>query len=278
MNTILLPYHTFNASLLQRKEQIDFAHVRLNVFVKDETKLTPELYTFLNSLQNDYIVSISESLVVNAKIYLLLVLNQATKGQKVLPIFADNKYSADNLHAATLKTYLMQQGIIDIEFPVFNLALSEKQTVGNCSLMLLQNQSNYLQQDLAENSLPVCTLIIASTDAINNLITLSDLQQQLASYEESNLASVTNLKGYIEKEEFESERKLWKQRTLVYQDFLSLSKKVQEKEYYEVLDWYHKEYEILPLWYKQFGHIIKVMMGKRSFRSLFDDKVKKYKD
>jgi hypothetical protein len=43
-------------------------------------------------------------------------------------------------------------------------------------------------------------------------------------------------------------------------------------------DFYHNEYEILPLWYKRFGHLIKVLMGKRSFRSLFDDKVKKYKD
>ena len=45
-----------------------------------------------------------------------------------------------------------------------------------------------------------------------------------------------------------------------------------------VSDFYHNEYEILPLWYKRFGHIIKVVIGKRTFRSLFNDKVKKYKD
>jgi len=44
------------------------------------------------------------------------------------------------------------------------------------------------------------------------------------------------------------------------------------------LKWYYNEYEILPRWYKQFGHILKVIMGKRSFRSLFNDDVKKYKD
>jgi hypothetical protein len=42
--------------------------------------------------------------------------------------------------------------------------------------------------------------------------------------------------------------------------------------------YYHNEYEILPTWYKRFGHIIKVIMGKRTFRSLFNDNVKKYKD
>jgi len=35
---------------------------------------------------------------------------------------------------------------------------------------------------------------------------------------------------------------------------------------------------VLPLWYKRLGHIIKVVMGKRSFKSLFSDKVKKYRD
>ncbi|MFN4313884.1 MAG: hypothetical protein ACK4E0_06310 [Chitinophagaceae bacterium] len=45
-----------------------------------------------------------------------------------------------------------------------------------------------------------------------------------------------------------------------------------------ISEFYRTEYEILPTWYKRFGHIIKVLMGKRSFRSLFNDNVKKYKD
>lgn len=36
-----------------------------------------------------------------------------------------------------------------------------------------------------------------------------------------------------------------------------------------IADWYNKEYEVLPLWYKRFGHIVKVMTGKRSFKSLY---------
>jgi hypothetical protein len=49
-------------------------------------------------------------------------------------------------------------------------------------------------------------------------------------------------------------------------------------DYENLFKWYHNEYEILPLWYKRIGHIIKVIMGKRSFRSLFSDDVKKYKN
>lgn len=39
--------------------------------------------------------------------------------------------------------------------------------------------------------------------------------------------------------------------------------------YRELKSWYHKEYEVLPLWYKRFGHIIKVVKGKRTVSSLF---------
>jgi hypothetical protein len=53
---------------------------------------------------------------------------------------------------------------------------------------------------------------------------------------------------------------------------------IQKEERANGLKWYYHEYEILPVWYKKFGHIIKVLMGKRSFKSLFSDKVKKYKD
>lgn len=31
----------------------------------------------------------------------------------------------------------------------------------------------------------------------------------------------------------------------------------------KILQFYHTQYEVLPLWYKRFGHIIKIAMGKR---------------
>ncbi len=51
-----------------------------------------------------------------------------------------------------------------------------------------------------------------------------------------------------------------------------------KSDYDSLFAWYHNEYEILPLWYKRFGHILKVLMGKRTFRSLFYDNVKKYRN
>jgi len=46
----------------------------------------------------------------------------------------------------------------------------------------------------------------------------------------------------------------------------------------ELQEYYNNEYEVLPLWFKRLGHIVKVITGKRHFRSLFSDNVKKYKD
>jgi hypothetical protein len=45
----------------------------------------------------------------------------------------------------------------------------------------------------------------------------------------------------------------------------------------EIQEFYNREYEILPLWYKRFGQVLKVLTGKRTFSSLFRDNVKKYK-
>lgn len=48
-----------------------------------------------------------------------------------------------------------------------------------------------------------------------------------------------------------------------------------EEQTRRILEFYHSEYEVLPLWYKRFGHILKVITGKRSLKSLFDDEAKK---
>jgi len=37
----------------------------------------------------------------------------------------------------------------------------------------------------------------------------------------------------------------------------------------DTFNWYKNEYEVLPGWYKKLGQLIKALMGKRSFKSLF---------
>lgn len=45
-----------------------------------------------------------------------------------------------------------------------------------------------------------------------------------------------------------------------------------EKEMEKIIEFYHKEYEVLPLWYKRFGHMIKLVTGKRKIRSTDNQK------
>jgi len=40
----------------------------------------------------------------------------------------------------------------------------------------------------------------------------------------------------------------------------------KEKEMEKIIEFYHGEYEVLPLWYKRLGHVIKFITGKRKLR------------
>ena len=41
---------------------------------------------------------------------------------------------------------------------------------------------------------------------------------------------------------------------------------LRQKETENILRFYHKEYEVLPLWYKRVGHLIKIVTGRRSWK------------
>lgn len=60
-----------------------------------------------------------------------------------------------------------------------------------------------------------------------------------------------------------------------YQSHLEIMRSGHQAK--ELQAYYTNEYEILPRWYKRVGQLVKVMMGKRSAGSLFNDHVKKYK-
>ena len=53
---------------------------------------------------------------------------------------------------------------------------------------------------------------------------------------------------------------------------------VYKKQVTELLDFYNTEYEVLPMWFKRLGQVVKVLTGKRTFKSLYNDNVKKYKN
>lgn len=52
-----------------------------------------------------------------------------------------------------------------------------------------------------------------------------------------------------------------------YKEHLEILKSSHQAK--AIQDYYQEQYEILPLWYKRVGHLIKVLTGKRTFKSLF---------
>jgi len=207
----------------------------------------------------------------------LTAINRSAKGEKKVPLFLTNAKESPDID--TIKLYFAQQGIPDIAFPLFcSDSEFNTQSIDGCYFVILPPKPTDMAIILREIVANKEITIITFREPISDLTTIEDIARMIKGlkrpdeldfdFEEANT-------HYIDREEFETERSLWRKRALLYQDFLRLSKTVQQKEYYDIIDWYHKEYEILPTWYKRFGHIIKVIMGKRSLGSLFSNK-KKY--
>ena len=100
---------------------------------------------------------------------------------------------------------------------------------------------------------------------------------------------VRNEKALNETREYKLARLLYEKQRLIddYKHDLDLKTEaennsrlnmiIQKELAKENVQWYYNEYEILPGWYKKFGHFVKVLMGKRRARSLFSNNAKKYR-
>ena len=120
---------------------------------------------------------------------------------------------------------------------------------------------------------PLFLVIEAGTDAVGALAVSRQIKDEF-----------THAPGYEIAKRFSAD--LEQIREYEHQLRLNATQHRNNRQYLEIqkqdlaiaLDFYHYEYDILPLWFKRLGHIVKVLMGKRSLRSLFNDNVKKYKD
>lgn len=127
--------------------------------------------------------------------------------------------------------------------------------------------NNYLED---HNQWPI-TLLIPENQGLDKLELI--LQKQKVFMNEKQYKVVNALYEVIEKnEEYKFQlylKSINEQNNRTYLEF-------QKQDLAKILDFYKYEYEILPLWYKRFGQVIKVILGKRTLKSLFSDNVKKY--
>ena len=275
------PYYTISAGLLLQYAggvpEIPPA-VRLNILLDIPGAQFPDLLLILGAIKNSYIISLPAAVTTDQpslmsvlpQCFLLSSLsNFSLTAGNILPIIAEQTGLPNGENADLINNYFREQGRQDWQFPCFHLQQAGRQQAANCLLVVCQTDRN----EIIETIFPQATIIAFAT-GIPDIATFIKYTSQVKTSMLPDFFST----AFIEKKLHEEELENWQQRALLYRNFLSLSKSVQQKEYYEVLDWYHKEYETLPLWYKRLGHIIKVIMGKRSFRSLFNDKIKKNTD
>src|SRR5437762_7929045 len=135
------PYYTVNASsLLKRtdKNNLPFGNARLNLLV-DTIEFDPQLYILLNSIKNEYIISLSAHLIQNItkelvyKFYLLLALNISSTKKKIVPVFSSIAITETHLNIESIATFFSQQGLSNISFPMFNY-FDCIQIIDNCCL------------------------------------------------------------------------------------------------------------------------------------------------
>lgn len=120
----------------------------------------------------------------------------------------------------------------------------------------------------------------------NTLRAALELEQYFANMCNTIVSHAPALKGALEeymllKKKYmslEVENTVLEERLRNAQSTIEVIRSKYKDDYEQLIKWYHNEYEILPLWFKRLGHIVKVLLGKRSFKSLFYDHVKKYKD
>lgn len=257
-------------------------NIKLNIFISDEIEITPALFELLSIIKTEYFISISFLLLkkeqnlndVLSKIYLLLIQNP--KHRKSLPIInTTNNGEYKNL-IKKIEQFLLNQGMKDFKLPMLDYAADKITKQNNdYGFILLDELSLAPLNNLEDFTNNYQFPIIAFNDFSKAETHLNTIVPLIITTNKTNQLKFDKEFNFVKREEFETEQLLWKNRTLLYQDFLSLSKRVQEQEYYEVINWYNNEYEILPLWFKRLGHLLKVTMGKRKFRSLFKKSLKK---
>lgn len=178
--------------------------------------------------------------------------------------------AANTVIPKEIKDYLIQHG-----FNFFFLTIGEhdteniwlikqtndveqirKQYENKLALQEFINKWIFIEEHLSVNTLSVITDCIFSTEkefkqknpALETLVLTNRTLK-----EQNNLLSEQN--NYLKRE---------------LDHYKVFNKQLKEQDESEnILRFYHKEYEQLPLWYKRFGHILKILTGKRKLSSLY---------
>jgi len=246
----------------------------VNIFIDQPAVNVAELYRFLNNFQHHFVVSVSAATLAAADeklfadVYLLYCLSASTgMNENRIYIYVEPIGNGAKSASQKLKSYFYSQGEMNVEPVAIGYPIQE--VLVNNTLFIKYTSLLAMNRELSAKY---------SGEKINQVIVSMPSNERMAGIAGLLAAAMTNnpsLRSFIELVSLRLESDwtltqsgLWKGRAHLYLSFISLSKKVGEKQYYDVLDWYKKEYEVLPLWYKRFGHILKWLTGNKKISFL----------
>jgi hypothetical protein len=243
----------------------------INILLDADELDIKRILKYISRLHYNYIFSLSNNLLTSNNmsallpdLYLLFTLSTGfRKCQNRIPVLQASDEALPRLQE--IRNYFSLQGEQHLDFTLFNPPNSQVQ---NNTLFLNRNDLTVLNDKQANAYLaqkPDQLILLDDTASIHAINLENPYAKSLL-----QIIALTNDQNWSS-----HQNALWQKRASLYLSFIALGKKVGEQEYYDLKTWYHNEYEVLPLWYKRMGHIVKVLTGKRSFRSLFTDNIKK---
>ena len=268
MITFTVPYSIIHA---QRDAFIQ-PGITVNIVI-DTLEIDLRIFIDFTKKQQSFLVSLSDS-VINIEsfpdfistLYTIYTLSdRLVLNRKVMPVIYTGQ-TVSLVNRKALETFFHSQGEDH-----FSLMYIQQQADTDCYIQLLDlNTLETFNEKTFEfyiNNTIEHLFITAQAPFVlaDQIIRLYDIVKSNKYVELTfELVELQRLNSY-----HSNCANFWKERAALYQSFISLSKQVGEGEYYEIKRWYEQEYEVLPLWYKRVGHIIKVITGKRSFKSFF---------
>jgi hypothetical protein len=153
-----------------------------------------------------------------------------------------------------IRRALDEQGFPDAD--IVDFEDFEKLVAGNLSGFIL-----------VRGNLGYCDLVIAATRSFaemgqDNCLKQNSWLQKLLEYEPNRFGTAKKIMQQnvsLRNQVSELLTELQNQK-----EYLEIA--LRQKETESILNFYHSEYEVLPLWYKRFGHVIKILMGKRKIK------------
>ena len=248
--------------------------IGLNIIVTGEPIETEMLTQLLNRSQVQILLTLSGSIITNIStdrlhnIYLLYSLCRPSL-HIYDTLLIDDRHGTNQKNLDLIASYFSKQSENSLQSLLYSSIINGEEKIG------LMNAKDIIGFDLdaltVTSQAGLLALIAYVSEQGKELLPLllqsldSNLYLNLFCHEAGVRLQLLQAKHEISK---------WQKRSLLYLSFLNMGKEAGKEDYKAIQEWYDKEYEVLPIWYKRTGHVLKVIMGKRSFASLFDDSKK----